>query len=72
MAFGAKGGGVERSEQTGTITLDRLGKMAQALECDLGYGLAPWHRSLEERAMELVEQALWRKQFTRKGLKGRD
>jgi transcriptional regulator with XRE-family HTH domain len=59
----------ERSELTGTITLDRLGKMARAVECDLVYGLVPWHRSLEDRAMELVEQTLWRKRYTRKGLR---
>src|ERR1700689_4448688 len=45
-------------------------KMARALECDLVYGLAPWHRSLEDRAMELVEQELWRKRYTTRG-KGR-
>ena len=38
--------------------------MARALECDLVYGLVPWQRSLEDRAMELVEQGLWRKRYT--------
>jgi hypothetical protein len=38
--------------------------MARALECDLVYGLVPWQRSLEDRAMELVEQKLWRKRYT--------
>jgi predicted DNA-binding mobile mystery protein A len=60
---------LERSEMSGTISLNRLGKMARAMECDLVYGLAPWHRSLEDRAMELVEQTLWRKRYTRKGLR---
>ena len=60
---------MERSEQAGKISLDRLGKMARALECDLVYGMVSWHRSLEDRAMELVEQTLWRKRFTRKGLR---
>jgi len=60
---------MERSEQKGTISLDRLGKMARAMECDLVYGLVSWHRSLEDRAMELVEQTLWRKRYTRKGLR---
>ena len=54
----------ERSEQRRTISLEQLGRMARALECDLVYGLAPWHRSLEDRAMELVEQELWRKRYT--------
>lgn len=54
----------ERSEQRQTISLEQLGRMARALECDLVYGLAPWHRSLEDRAMELVEQELWRKRYT--------
>lgn len=57
----------ERSEQRRTISLEQLGRMARALECDLVYGLAPWHRSLEDRAMELVEQELWRKRYTAKG-----
>ena len=54
----------ERSEQKKTISLEQLEKMARALECDLVYGLAPWHRSLEDRAMELVEQEIWRKRYT--------
>jgi transcriptional regulator with XRE-family HTH domain len=57
----------ERSEQRRTISLEQLGRMARALECDLVYGLAPWHRSLEDRAMELVEQELWRKRYTARG-----
>lgn len=61
----------ERSEQRRTISPEQLARMARALECDLVYGLAPWHRSLEDRAMELVEQELWRKRYTRKtGNKG--
>jgi transcriptional regulator with XRE-family HTH domain len=61
----------ERSEQRRTITMEQLGRMARALECDLVYGLVPWHRSLEDRAMELVEQELWRKRYTgRTGNKG--
>jgi len=57
---------LERSEQRRTISLGRLEAMARALECDLVYGLVPWHRSLEDRAMELVEQELWRKRYARK------
>jgi hypothetical protein len=38
--------------------------MARALECDLVYGLVPWQRSIEDRAMELVEQELSRKRYT--------
>ena len=60
---------MDRAELKGTITLDRLGKQARAMECDLVYGLVPWHQSLEDRAMELVEQTLWRKRYTRKGLR---
>jgi hypothetical protein len=48
----------ERSEQDRKITLHQLERMARAMECDLVYGLVPWHRSLEDRAMELVEQEL--------------
>jgi transcriptional regulator with XRE-family HTH domain len=63
----------ERSEQSKTISLHQLERMARALECDLVYGLAPWHRSLEDRAMELVEQELWRKRYTTRkaGTQGR-
>ncbi len=55
---------VERAEQKRRIRLDRLEEMARALECDLVYGLVPWQRSLEDRALELVEQGLWRKRYT--------
>ncbi len=55
---------VERAEQKRKITLDRLEQMARALECDLVYGLVPWQRSLEDRALELVERELWRKRYT--------
>lgn len=55
---------MERSEQRKTISLMRLERMARALECDLVYGLVPWHRSLEDRALEFVEQELWRKRYT--------
>ena len=54
----------ERSEQRRTISLRQLEKMGRALECDLVYGLVPWHASLEDRAMELVERELWRKRYT--------
>jgi hypothetical protein len=54
----------ERSEQNRSISLYQLGRMARALECDLVYGLVPWRPSLEDRAMELVEQELWRKRYT--------
>jgi transcriptional regulator with XRE-family HTH domain len=57
---------LERSEQKRKISLERLEQMARALECDLVYGLVPWQRSLEDRAMELVEQELWRKRYTAK------
>ena len=62
----------ERSEQNRRISLQQLERMARALECDLVYGLAPWHRSLEDRAMELVEQELWRKRYTAKKRGTRD
>jgi len=56
---------MERSEQQDTITLERLGEMARAMQCDLVYGIVPWHRSIEDRAMELVERELWRKRYAR-------
>jgi transcriptional regulator with XRE-family HTH domain len=62
----------ERAEQKRNITLDRLERMARAVGCDLVYGLVPWERSLEDRAMELVEREMWRKRYTarRAGTKG--
>lgn len=54
----------ERSEQRKTISLGQLERMGRALECDVVYGLVPWQRSLEDRALELVEQELWRKRYT--------
>ena len=53
----------ERAEQKRNITLDRLERMARAVGCDLVYGLVPWERSLEDRAMELVEREVWRKRY---------
>ena len=55
----------ERSEQSKTISLHQLERMARALECDLVYGLAPWHRSLEDRAMELVNRSCGGKDIRR-------
>jgi len=62
----------ERAEQKRNISLERLERMARALGCDLVYGLVPWERSLEDRAMELVEREVWRKRYTtrRAGTKG--
>jgi transcriptional regulator with XRE-family HTH domain len=54
----------ERAEQRRNISLERLERMARAVGCDLVYGLVPWERSLEDRAMELVEQEVWRKRYT--------
>jgi hypothetical protein len=39
------------------------GNMARAIQCDLVYGIVPWHRLIEDRAMELVERELWRKRY---------
>ncbi len=55
---------MERAEQRRGITLDRLERMARAVGCDLVYGLVPWERSLEDRALELVEREVWRKRYT--------
>ena len=55
---------MERAEQRRSILLERLERMARAVGCDLVYGLVPWERSLEDRAMELVERELWRKRYT--------
>ena len=54
----------ERAEQRRSISLERLERMARAVGCDLVYGLVPWERSLEDRAMELVEREMWRKRYT--------
>ena len=58
---------MERQEQRRKISLERLEQMARAVQCDLVYGLVPWERSLEDRAMELVEQEMWRKRYTSRG-----
>ena len=55
---------MERAEQRRSILLERLERMARAVGCDLVYGLVPWERSLENRAMELVEREAWRKRYT--------
>ena len=54
---------MERAEQRRSISLERLERMARAVGCDLVYGLVPWERSLEDRAMELVEREVWRKRY---------
>ena len=56
----------ERSEQRKTISLHQLERMARAVECDVVYGLVPWARSLEDRALEMVEQEMRRKRYTRR------
>jgi len=63
---------MERAEQKRSISLERLERMARAVGCDLVYGLVPWERSLEDRAMELVEREVWRKRYTaiKAGTKG--
>src|SRR5271157_1303616 len=53
-----------RAEENRNISLERLERMARAVGCDLVYGLVPWERSLEDRAMELVEREVWRKRYT--------
>jgi transcriptional regulator with XRE-family HTH domain len=60
----------ERAEQKRNISLDRLERMGRALGCDLVYGLVPWERSLEDRAMELVEREVWRKRYTARRVGG--
>jgi len=55
---------MERAEQRRSISLERLERMARAIGCDLVYGLVPWERSIEDRAMELVEREVWRKRYT--------
>lgn len=55
---------MERAEQRRKISLERLERMARAVGCDLVYGLVPWERSLEDRALELVEREMWRKRYT--------
>jgi transcriptional regulator with XRE-family HTH domain len=60
----------ERAEQNRNISLERLERMARAVGCDLVYGLVPWERSLEDRAMELVEREVWRKRYTTRRVGG--
>jgi transcriptional regulator with XRE-family HTH domain len=57
---------IERSEQRKTISLHKLEQMARAMECDVVYGLVPWTRSLEDRAIELAGQEVWRRRYTRR------
>jgi len=54
------------------FTAKMVFQMARAVGCDLVYGLVPWERSLEDRAMELVEREVWRKRYTaiKAGTKG--
>ena len=53
------------------MTSERGDRMARALECNLVHGLAPWRRSQGDRALEMVDQQLWRKRYAgRHGVSG--
>jgi predicted DNA-binding mobile mystery protein A len=48
---------MEEREETGSITLRSLGRVAEAMECKVVYGLVPLNgKTLEE----LAEERLWR------------
>jgi hypothetical protein len=51
-------------KRAGKMGREGLRAMRLAVGCDLVYGLVPWERSLEDRALELVEREVWRKRYT--------
>ena len=57
---------LERSERDGTITLKMLRKVAEAMECDLVYGVVWRERPLYSKAAEMADKYLWKKRFHRR------
>jgi|UPI000687620E predicted DNA-binding mobile mystery protein A len=57
---------LERAENKGTITLKKLRRVADVLECDVVYALVPRERTLISKAMEIGDRELWRKRIRRK------
>lgn len=47
---------LERSEQKGSITLQRLKEAAAALDCDLVYAVVPRSRAEFSRAVEIADR----------------
>ncbi|HWG21178.1 MAG TPA: hypothetical protein VG225_11670 [Terracidiphilus sp.] len=57
---------LEQAEKTGTITLKKLRRAADVMECDVVYAVVPRERTLYSKAMEVGERALWKKRIRRK------
>ena len=56
---------LERMEQSGTITLRNLRRVASALDCEVVYGVIPRERSILGKAAEIAERKLWKRRVTR-------
>ena len=63
---------LERAERDGTITLKKLRKVAEAMECQLVYGIVWRERPLYSKAAEMADKYLWKKRFHRRWGKSRD
>jgi len=57
---------LEQAEKKGTITLKKLRRVADALECDVVYAVVPRERTLHSKAMEIGDRELWKKRIRRK------
>ncbi len=57
---------LERSEKEGTITLKKLREAADAMGCDVVYGVVPRDRTMWSKGEEVRERLLWRKRMKRK------
>ncbi|HWG22140.1 MAG TPA: hypothetical protein VG225_16540 [Terracidiphilus sp.] len=57
---------LERAERDGTITLKALRKVAEAMECQVVYGVVWRERPLYSKAAEMADKYLWKKRFHRR------
>ena len=58
---------LERSEKAGSITLKKLREAADAMDCDVVYGVIPRDRTQWSKGDEVRERLLWRKRMKRVG-----
>lgn len=56
---------LERAEWDGTITLKQLRKVAEAMECQVVYGVVWRERPVFSKAAEMADKYLWKKRFHR-------
>lgn len=56
---------LERGEVDGTITLKQMRKVAEAMACQVVYGVVWRERPTFSKAAEMADEYLWKKRFHR-------